>query len=59
MYNKNFQPAYCNHMNLINFGWPDKDTFANQILGVTLFLTIFHTGKNSNLKGDMHKDLHN
>ena len=58
MFNSNYKPAFCNNSTPINFGWPDSDTFENQVVGFSTFLTIFYTGKNSNLRGDMHGDLH-
>jgi hypothetical protein len=58
MFNPNYHPAFCNQETPINFGWPDSETFENQMVGFSTFLTIFFTGKNSNLHGDMHKDLH-
>lgn len=49
--------AYCDDKSHMTFGWPGYDSISLQALIWSIFLTIFLTGKNSNLSDKQHKNL--
>ena len=52
-------PAYCGE-NIISltYGWPDHSIVVAFAFDLTIYLTYFYSGKNSNLSSSIHKDIH-